>query len=541
MQEKKLKKSIIGKNILSNILLALKILFDLIPQVLIVYFINLLIKNGVNTKKFNFVFITVFISYILKGVFYYFGTKVAHDKAYEKLAEIRLKIINHMKKLNLGFFKEHNTKKLTNIVQHDVEQVEIYLAHGLPEIISATFLPILIFITMLFLDWRLALIMIAGVPLMFFVKILSAKTMKEKFQLYFNKEMQMREELMEYVRNIAVIKAFAKEEKFSEKTLKTAKSYVYDLKKSMSSVTVPMGLIDVFMEFGVVFVMILGSIFLSDGEITVSKFILSIILSSMFISAISKTATLQHFFIVFKESLKSIGKILCIEILNNKQNKELKSGDIIFKNVCFEYERDGFSLKNINLTLKQNTLNAFVGTSGSGKSTLANLLMGFWDLSDGEIYIDGKDISNYKQENISALIGSVQQETVLFNLSVLENIAIGKVGATKEEVVEAAKKARCHDFIIELCRGYDTKVGEMGVKLSEGEKQRITIARMILKDAPILVLDEAMASVDSENEKLIEEAIEELRKNKTVITIAHHLNTIINSDQIIVMDKGCNF
>ena len=207
--------------------------------------------------------------------------------------------------------------------------------------------------------------------------------------------------------------------------------------------------------------------------------------------------------------------------------------------MCFEYERDGFSLKNINLTLKQNTLNAFVGTSGSGKSTLANLLMGFWDLSDGEIYIDGKDISNYKQENISALIGSVQQETVLFNLSVLENIAIGKVGATKEEIVETAKKARCHDFIIELCRGYDTKVGEMGVKLSGGEKQRITIARMILKDAPILVLDEAMASVDSENEKLIEEAIEELRKNKTVITIAHHLNTIINSDQIIVMDKGC--
>ena len=160
---------------------------------------------------------------MLKGVFYYFTTKVAHDRAYEKLAEIRLKIINHMKKLNLGFFKEHNTGELTNIMQHDVEQVEIYLAHGLSEIMSATLLPILIFITMLFLDWRLALIMIAGVPLMFFVKILSAETMKEKFQLYFNKEMQMREELMEYVRNIAVIKAFAKEKKFSEKTLKTTK------------------------------------------------------------------------------------------------------------------------------------------------------------------------------------------------------------------------------------------------------------------------------------------------------------------------------
>ena len=190
------------------------------------------------------------------------------------------------------------------------------------------------------------------------------------------------------------------------------------------------------------------------------------------------------------------------------------------------------------MTFKKNSLNAFVGASGCGKSTVSNLLMGFWDADSGRIEINGKDIKDYSQENISNLIGSVQQDVILFDLSIFDNIAIGKLNATKEEVIEAAKKARCHDFISALPNGYETRVGEMGVKLSGGEKQRISIARMILKNAPILILDEAMAAVDSENERLIGEAIDDLSKDKTIITIAHHLNTIKDSDQIIVMDKG---
>lgn len=538
MPEKELRKSIVGKNGLSNTLLALKILFDLIPQVLLVYLISSLITENIEMEKLKYVFLAIFVSFALKGVFYYFATKVAHEKAYGKLTELRLSIIDHLKKLSLGFFKEHNTGELTNIVQHDVEQVEVYLAHGLPEIMAVTLLPIIIFIAMLFVDYRLALGMIVGVPLMYLVKVFSQKSMNKNFAVYFNHENQMREELMEYVKNISVIKAFAKEEEISERTLKTAREYIYWVKKSMGAITVPMGLIDIFMEIGVVVVMILGSIFLYHGEITTPKFILAIILSSAFTASISKTATLQHFSIVFKEALKAIGKVLTVEIPNKKIEQGLQFGDIEFNNVNFAYGKDSFKLENINLTFKKKSLNAFVGASGCGKSTVSNLLMGFWDTDDGEITIGGKDIKNYSQENISALIGSVQQEVILFDLSIYENIAIGKVGATKEEVIEAAKKARCHDFISALPNGYETKVGEMGVKLSGGEKQRISIARMILKNAPILILDEAMAAVDSENEKLISEAIDDLSKDKTIITIAHHLNTIKNSDQIIVMDKG---
>ena len=538
MPEKELRKKVIGKNGLSNSLLALKIVCDLIPQILLVYLISSLITNNISEDNLKYIFLGIFISFALKGVFYYFATKVAHEKAYEKLTELRIDIIEHLKKLSLGFFKEHNTGELTNIVQHDVEQVEVYLAHGLPEIMSVTLLPTIIFIAMIFVDWRLALGMIAGVPLMYLVKVLSQKTMDKNFAIYFNHENKMREELMEYVKNISVIKAFAKEEEISERTLKTAREYIYWVKKSMGAITIPMGLIDIFMEIGVVIVMILGSIFLYQGNITTPNFILAIILSSAFTASISKTATLQHFSIVFREALKAIGKVLTVPLPNKKTEQGLEFGNIEFKDVNFAYGKDGFELKNINLTFKKNSLNAFVGASGCGKSTVSNLLMGFWDADSGRIEINGKDIKDYSQENISNLIGSVQQEVILFDLSIFDNIAIGKLNATKEEVIEAAKKARCHDFISALPNGYETRVGEMGVKLSGGEKKRISIARMILKNAPILILDEAMAAVDSENERLIGEAIDDLSKDKTIITIAHHLNTIRDSDQIIVMDKG---
>ena len=300
-----------------------------------------------------------------------------------------------------------------------------------------------------------------------------------------------------------------------------------------------MALIDVFMETGVVAVIILGSVFLAQGGISVPRFILAVMLSAAFTAAIGKTAMLQHFQAVFNEALKAAGTVLCAELPHAKMEGGLEAGDIEFRNVSFEYKKDGFHIHNLTLTVKQNTTAAIVGSSGSGKSTLAYLLMGFWETSDGGIFIGGKNIAEYSEETIARLIGSVQQDAILFDMSIADNIAIGKPHASNEEVIAAAKKARCHDFIMSLPDGYDTKIGEMGARLSGGEKQRISIARAFLKDAPILILDEAMAAVDSENEKLIGEAIDELRKDKTVITIAHHLSTIQNADQIVVMDKGC--
>ncbi len=537
-EERLFRKSVIGKNGAVNTLLVFKIIFDLIPQVLLVYMIRGLAEKNFSQKPLIGTGVIMTACFALKEICNYLSVRFAHDKAYGSLTELRLRIIEHLKKLPLGFFKEHSAGELTNIIQHDVDQAEIYLAHGLPEIMSAILMPLLIFCAMFFVHWKLALVMITGVPLMFLVKTLSAKAMTEGFRKYFTHESKMREELMEYVKNISVIKAFAKEETVSGKTLKTAREYVHYVKQSMGTVTVPMSLIDIFMEAGVVMVMITGSLLLVKGMIDMSNFILAVILSAAFTAAIGKTATLQHFSVVFDETVKSIGKILFTPLPKNKKYDSLKTGDIVFENVSFEYKKDGFKLNGINLTIKENSLTAFAGASGCGKSTAANLLMGFWQPDSGSVTIGGNDISQYSQESISELIGSVQQDIILFNASIFDNIAIGKTGATEKEIIDAAKKARIHDFIRTLPQGYDTICGEMGVKLSGGEKQRISIARMILKNAPILILDEAMAAVDSENERLISEAVEELRKNKTVITIAHNLNTIINADQIVVMDNG---
>ena len=538
MTEKELKKIATGKTGLPAVLLALKIIFDLAPQVILVYIIGRL-SAGEERGWLMSAFAALFVSFALKGVCSYFGVRISHERAYKTLTELRLQIIGRLKKLHLGFFKKHTTGELVNIVQHDVEQAEVYLAHGLPEIMSAVLIPSLIFAVMLAVDVRLAFVMLMGLPLMFAVMKISKKAMEEGLQRYFAHEMQMREELMEYVKNIAVIKAFAKEEAMSARTLKTAREYITLVKKSMNTVSVPMALIDVFMETGVVAVIILGSVFLAQGGISVPRFILAVMLSAAFTAAIGKTAMLQHFQAVFNEALKAAGTVLCAELPHAKMEGGLEAGDIEFRNVSFEYKKDGFHIHNVMMTVKQNTTAAIVGSSGSGKSTLAYLLMGFWEASDGGIFIGGKNIAEYSEETIARLIGSVQQDAVLFDMSIADNIAIGKPHALPEEVIAATKKARCHDFIMSLPDGYDTKIGEMGARLSGGEKQRISIARAFLKDAPILILDEAMAAVDSENEKLIGEAIDELRKNKTVITIAHHLSTIQNADQIVVMDKGC--
>ncbi len=538
MNEKQLKKMIMGSNLSSNLLLMIKILFELVVQILVIYFISKLVTNTISFKGTYPIFIGIILVFIFKSIFNYIFVKTTHDKAYSKLSDLRLLILDKFKDLQLGFFKEHNVGELSNIMGNDVEKIEIYLAHGLPEIMSATFIPVLIFIFMLFLDIRLALAMIVGLPFMFLTQILSKKTMEKTMKKYFYHENKMRNEMMEYTKNIAVLKAFSKEEEISVKTLKSAREYVYWIKKSMAGITIPVALTDVFMEIGTVFVMILGSVLLANRDISITKFILAIVLSSIFIGGISKIATLRHSSIVFNEALKSIGKVMNVPTKNNKNEDKLFAGDIKFSNVNFKYNKDSFSLNDINLTIKENSLTALVGSSGSGKSTLANLIMGFWDVSSGSITIGGKDISKYSQTNLSSIIANVSQDTILFNVSIFENIVIGKEGASKDEVIEAAKKAKCHDFISSLPNGYDTRVGEMGVRLSGGEKQRISIARMILKNAPILILDEAMAAVDSENERLIGEAIDDLRKDKTVITIAHHLNTIKNSDQIIVIEKG---
>lgn len=538
-RQQELERQVKGKNKLSNIMLCCKIILDLIPQILLIHMIGLYFAASLTKEQVLWESGIILACFVGKAVCAYSATWKAHKAAYTCLTDLRLQIIRHLKKLSLGFFQERKTGDLTNIVQHDVEQVEGHLAHGLPEIMSATILPAAVFLIMLWVDWRLALVMIVGLPLMWITKKVSAPLWEKNFKIFADSVTRMQENVMEYVANISVIKAFGKEETKTEKTIQSAKDYDYWVKKSMAGISVPMGLIILFMESGVVLVMILGTYLLSVGEIELPRLILAIVLGGLFTSSIAKVATFQHYGIVFTQAMKGIGSILGVAIPNRPENSAAPTnGDIAISDLSFSYNGGDKVLENINLRFPKGSKTAFVGASGCGKSTLANLLMGFWDPTSGRITISGEDTAVFSEKQLNRLFSIVQQDVFLFNLSMEENIRIGKPDADMSEIINAAKKARIHDFIMSLPKGYQTPAGEAGVKFSGGEKQRISIARMILKDAPIIILDEATAAVDTENEAYIQAAIDDLSRDKTVIMIAHHLNTIRDVDQIVVMDEG---
>lgn len=528
-----------SKNTMTNLLICLKVLFDLVPQLLVVHMISSVFTGGTAPSRVAIDAGLILACFILKAACGGAAVWKAHEAAYNALTDLRLQIIAHLKKLPLGFFQERKVGDLTNIVQHDVEQVEIYLAHGLPEIMAAKILPSAIFGIMLILDWRLAGLMIIGLPFMWLTKTVSAPLWKKNFKIFADSTKEMQEKLMEYIAAITVIKAFSKEERKTEKTLRSAKDYVYWVKKSMAGISVPMGFIDLFMESGVVLVMIFGIRFLASGEISTERFILSAISGVAFTSSIAKTATYQHYEIVFNQAMSGIGSILNVPAPEkNDAATPVSSGDIRLSELSFAYAGRREAIAGVNIVFKQGSKNALVGASGSGKSTLANLMMRFWRPDEGVIAIAGRNIQELSERQVNSLFSIVQQDVFLFNLSMEENIRIGKPSATREEIIDAAKKARIHDFILSLPNGYETLAGETGVRFSGGEKQRISIARMILKDAPILILDEATAAVDAENEVHIQAAIETLSRDKTLIVIAHRMNTIQTADQIVVMDRG---
>lgn len=534
-----LTRHVASKNRLSNIMICLKAALDIIPQVLIIHMIGIAYSHSLSRNLILKDSGCILLCFALKAVCAYGAVWKAHEAAYNSLTELRLRIIAHLKKLPLGFFQERRAGELANIVQHDVEQAEVYLAHGLPEIMAAALLPVVIFVVMLALEWRLALLMIAGLPLMWLTRKISAPLWKKNFKIFTDSMRRMQGNLMEYVSNISVVKAFGKEERKTEETLRSAKDYVYWVKRSMAGVSVPMGLIDLFMESGVVLVMIFGSWLLSIDRLSVSRFVLAVILGAAFTSSIAKTATFQHYRIVFNQAMSCVGSILNVPAPQSRAaDAAAANGDIEIRRLSFAYKGKRDTLKDIDLTFRKGSRNALVGASGCGKSTLAHLLMGFWRPGAGTISIAGRDIQELSEKQLNSLFSIVQQEVFLFNLSLKENILIGNPNASDEEIVSAARKARLHDFIMSLPRGYDTAVGEAGVKFSGGEKQRLSIARAILKNAPIIVLDEATAAVDAENEACIQAAIADLNREKTIITIAHHLNAIRNADQIAVMDDG---
>jgi ATP-binding cassette subfamily B protein len=348
----------------------------------------------------------------------------------------------------------------------------------------------------------------------------------------------MAENLMEYTAIIPAVKAFSKPERKSGALISYIKNYVKAMRRMILGVSVPQGIVMTVLQTGVFLVIAYGIHLFSGGGISVTRFVLALVLSIAFSAAMIKYMSYEHAGIVLNRSAANIVSITGEAVTPETAATTLTNGDIAFENVTFSYDGRGNALEHINTIFRQGEISAIVGSSGSGKTTIANLIMGFWKTKNGRVTIGGKNIADASENELSKLISIVQQESFLFNTSIADNIAIGQQGTSREDIIKVAKLACIHETIIGLPEGYDTIVGEGGAKLSGGEKQRIAIARVMLKNAPVIILDEATAAIDPYNEQLIQEAIVNLSHNKTLIVIAHHLSAIMGADQIIVMDGG---
>lgn len=524
----------------SNMIVILYLLFGTLPILLVVYMVDAFFKGSATIFMIAIAACLMLLFALLKGLFYGMSIWRAHKSAYEALTKLRMKIVANLQKLPLGFFQERKVGDLVNVIHHDVEQVELYLAHGRPEILSATLLPFVLWAIILFIDWRLEVSLVSLRPVVFLLQKVFNRMWRKSFQHFSDSTKQMSEDLLEYVATIPVINAFSNEETRTEKVLWGMKNYIRWVKNSMTSIAVPMSVISMLLEGGVIVMIIVGMILIGNGSLSVSGFILALILGGIFASCFVKLSTFQHFGIVYKQSAQRIGSITNVPPKENA-DKEINpaSDDISFEDVSFTYPgKKEKVLCEVNLAFPKGSHTAVVGESGSGKTTLASLMMSFWEPQSGIVAMGNEPINNLSEKNIAELFSMVQQDVFLFNISLEENIKISNPSATRAEVESAARRARIHDFIMNLPNGYETIAGEAGVKFSGGEKQRMSIARMILKDSPIIILDEATAALDGENERLIHEALDDLQQDKTVITIAHRLNTIRKMDNIIVMDKG---
>lgn len=520
---------------------AVSVVTGIMSIFIVVYMISRL-WDGTSLKNVIMLGTAVCICQTVKAVFYALALWKAHDSAYSSLLEIRLGMIEHLKKLPFAFFQKRKAGDLANIIDRDVERIEIYLAHTLPDVVITNMVCIAVFVIVTLLDWRLGIAVAATVPLVFILMPVFSKLWTQSVGNYQKSIKRVSENVLEYIGSISAIKAFSSEEKRTANVLQSMYDYIASAKKAIYVQSVPMSLISLLMEGGIVVTAIAGSIILSRQPLTawgIIVYILAIILAGQFAKNFAKTMSLHYNKIVFKNTMAAVDSVMRVPAEPEKEKRgNSPAGDIEFRGVTFSYGAKEAALKNINAGFKKNSVNAIVGPSGAGKSTLANLIMNFWQPDRGTITISGQRVQDFQEQDLSALISIVQQDTFLFNSSIEENIRIGKKDASREEVVKAAENARIHDIIMGFPEGYETIVGEGGAKLSGGEKQRISLSRMILKNAPIVILDEGTAALDPYNESLIQQAIGRLCANKTLIIIAHHLNTIQSADQILVMQDG---
>lgn len=510
----------------------------LIPYILVYLIARNLLNPAGEQSSIWLLAITSLVTIVVKWLIHGVSGTLAHITAYNVLYDLRLQLAEKLGSLSLGYFNSHSTGELKKVMNEDIEHLELTIAHGIPEGTGAIATFVLTTVYLFTVDWRMTLAALAGIPIAFLSQYIMFRSLQPFMQGYFATQDRMNSTIVEYIQGMPVIKAFAQTTESFGKYQNSVQEYHEFEEKWTKMSLIPWTLFTMSIPFSLLVMLPVGVWLLGKESLSISSFILFLLLGVGMTKPLVKLIESSDIYLKTQSGLNRIGSILDKPgIIEPSRSKTPDGLEITFEDVSFGYG-DKRVIHNLNLVIPEGKVTALVGASGSGKSTLAKLIARFWDVDEGQINLGGVELKDLTLEYLMSQIAFVFQDIVLFNETIYENIAMGKPNATEAEVIAAAKAACCHDFIMAMPNGYQTDIGERGGKLSGGQKQRISIARAMVKNSPIVVLDEATAFIDPENEAIIQSAISALVQNKTLLIIAHRLSTIAQADSIVVLDQG---
>ena len=512
----------------------------MLPPIYLFFFLLEYLNEKYSLQRHTLWFYIV-IAIVFMGIML-ITTRWQYDSTYTTIymesAQRRIMLAEKLRRLPLAFFSKRNLSDLTSTIMEDCAHLEQTFSHTIPQLFAATISIVVIGIGLFLYDWRLAIATFWVVPPAVVVLLFSTHRLGKAFTCHFLVKRSVTEQIQEGLECVQEIKSYNGENEYNLSFDSQLKDYEKELIKGELIASSFVSFSVVLLKLGMPSVILLGAWLMQCGELSLYIYLVFILTSAMIYNPIQEVCSDLAILSFLDVRINRIKEIAAMPILDGSKDIEEENYDIVFHNVCFSYETKKQVLHNISFAARQGEITALVGPSGGGKSTTAKLAARFWDIDSGQITIGGKDISKIDPEVLLKNYAVVFQDVLLFNTSVANNIRIGKRDATDEEVHHVAQLAQCDDFISQMPQGYDTIIGENGETLSGGERQRISIARALLKDAPIILLDEATANLDAENETKIQAGISELVRNKTVIIIAHRMRTVRNADHIVVFDGG---
>lgn len=510
-----------------------------IAMIVIVFSILFQIFDGTSLASLYKYFIAIGLLVVFKGICNMVADMKKHNAGFDIVQQIRERMIIKLKKFSLGFYTNERLGEINTILHKDVDNMSLVVGHMWSRMFGDFLIGAVVFVGLANIDIKLALIMAVSVPIALAFLYMTIKQ-SEKIENQNNSALlDMVSLFVEYVRGIPVLKSFSNNKSLDNELMNKTKKFGETSKSASRFKAKQLSIFGFLLDIGYLVLLIAGTIFVVNGNLDVLNFIIFAVISKEFYKPFASMEQHYMYYVSAVDSYERLSRILYADVIPDKVNGIVpKDNDISFENIDFSYEKDEFKMEKLSFSIAEKTMTALVGESGSGKTTITNLLLRFYDVHKGKITLGGIDIRDIPYDELLDRISIVMQNVQLFDNTIEENIRVGKKGAAKEEIIEAAKKARIHDFIMSLPKGYETDIGENGGLLSGGQRQRISIARAFLKDAPILILDEMTSNVDPVNESLIQDAITELAKNRTVLVVAHHLKTIQKADQILVFQKG---